>query len=231
MDKRALAIPLTLALMTLATSALLFFSERATHQRIEAQKREKLLRSLQTIAPADRYDNDLLASAQPIYEPETLGHREPRTWYRGYRNGRLSLVILPVTTHKGYAGDIRLLVAIDAASGTIIGTKILEHHETPGLGDQIEPQKSDWLKQFPGKSLGQPPENRWKVRKDGGEFDQITGATISPRAVTAAIREALVYAREHLPQWRLQKGVETQSENEHSGDSRTTDKATDNTPK
>ena len=204
MDKRGWTIPLTLALMTLATSAILFISEQATHARIEQQKRQKLLRSLQTIAPPQRYDNDLLGSAEPIFEPEALGHRKPRTWYRGYKNGQLSLVVLPVTTHKGYAGDIRLLVAIDAANGTIIGTKILEHHETPGLGDQIEPRKSDWLQQFIGASLSRPDEKRWKVRKDGGEFDQITGATITPRAVTGAIRDALVYARTHLPQWRKQ---------------------------
>jgi electron transport complex protein RnfG len=202
MDKKSWAIPLTLAAMTLITSSLLYFSERATHDKIEEQKRQKLLQSLQTIAPAALYDNDLLATAHDLFAPEALGHRQPRQFYRGYKQGKLSLVILPVTARKGYSGDIRLLVAIAPASGTIVGTRILEHHETPGLGDQIEPEKSPWLQQFLGKSLGQPPENQWKVRKDGGAFDQITGATISPRAVVVGLRKALQYARLHQQEWQ-----------------------------
>ena len=215
MDKKLWAIPITLAVMTLLASALLFFTEAATRQRIAEQQRQKLLRSLQTIAPADYYSNDLVASASPLFEPEALGHRQPEPFYRGYKNGQLSLVILPVTARKGYSGDIRLLVAINPRDGTIIGTKILEHHETPGLGDQIEAKKSPWLLQFIGKSLQNPAENRWKVRKDGGDFDQITGATISPRAVTRALRKALRYAQTHRGEWEQMSPSASGSTGQH----------------
>jgi electron transport complex protein RnfG len=70
---------------------------------------------------------------------------------------------------------------------------VLEHHETPGLGDAIEERKSGWILSFTGRSLGDPPSERWRVRKDGGDFDQFTGATVTPRAVVAAVRNALAY--------------------------------------
>ncbi len=196
------AIPVILAFMTLLASVLLSFSEHATRERIEQQKRAILLRSLHTIVTPDAHDNDLLASAQPVYAPQALGHRQPETFYRGTKNGKLTLVILPVVARQGYSGDIRLLVAIDADDGKILGTKILEHHETPGLGDLIEPEKSPWLKQFAGKSLRDPVPRLWKVRKDGGAFDQITGATITPRAVIRALKNALEYAKQRMPEWR-----------------------------
>ncbi|MBS0542941.1 MAG: RnfABCDGE type electron transport complex subunit G, partial [Proteobacteria bacterium] len=93
---------------------------------------------------------------------------------------------------SGYAGEIRLMMGVDA-QGRILGVRVLAHKETPGLGDKIEVKKGDWITRFTGLSLGAPPAERWKVRKDGGEFDQFTGATITPRGVVAAVHRGLAF--------------------------------------
>src|SRR5690606_27069458 len=103
---------------------------------------------------------------------------------------------LTVTAPNGYGGAIRLLVGI-REDGTVAGVRVIDHRETPGLGDGIEIEKSDWMTDFEGRSLGDPPVQRWRVKKDGGEFDQFTGATITPRAVVTAVRNALIYFRTH----------------------------------
>jgi electron transport complex protein RnfG len=112
--------------------------------------------------------------------------------YIGTLQGEISVVAIPVTARNGYSGDIDIMVGIKT-DGSITVVKILEQHETPGLGDLIEPYKSDWIQQFPMQSLNKTDEKDWLVKRDGGQFDQITGATISPRAVTKAIKEALIY--------------------------------------
>jgi electron transport complex protein RnfG len=78
-----------------------------------------------------------------------------------------------------------------AADGKLLGVRVLAHKETPGLGDKIEVKKGDWILRFDGLSLGNPPAERWKVKKDGGQFDQFAGATITPRGVLVAIRSGL----------------------------------------
>ncbi len=117
--------------------------------------------------------------------------------YRVRHGGEPVAVILNPTVPDGYAGPIRLLVAVKT-DGTLGGVRVLDHHETPGLGDRIEERKSDWIKvQFDGKGLGQPPENRWQVKRDGGDFDQFTGATITPRSIVKTVKNTLKYvARE-----------------------------------
>lgn len=103
---------------------------------------------------------------------------------------------MPVVAPDGYSGNINLLVGIDM-SGAILGVRVTSHRETPGLGDQIELKKSDWIKSFNGRTLGSPPHSEWNVKKNGGEFDQFTGATITPRAVVKAVQKALIYFREN----------------------------------
>ncbi len=138
------------------------------------------------------HDNNLIESTISINEPDALGLREVQSAYIGRLNGKLSVVAIPVTSRTGYSGDIDLMVGIKS-NGEITDVKILEQRETPGLGDLIEEHKGDWLKQFPDKSLNNLSEQQWNVKRDGGEFDQITGATITPRAVVAAIYQALKY--------------------------------------
>ena len=195
-------IPLILSLVTMLTAGLLMLSETLTHDRIEQQKTELLLKSLEDLIPIQLHDNNLVESVIEIYEPELLGHRKPQTVYLGLQNNQLSVVAIPVTARDGYSGDIDIMVGIKA-NGEITTVKIIEQHETPGLGDLVIATRSDWLKQFPQKSLSNPQPNRWNVKRDGGEFDQITGATITPRAIVKAIKQALDYYQTHQAEFQI----------------------------
>jgi len=190
-------IPLVLALVTFFTSGLLMFSESATRDKIAEQKKILLLESLKDLIPDALHDNDLTQNTPLIKRPELLGHRKEQALYIGTLNGTTTVLAVPVTARNGYSGDIDLMVGIKN-NGEITAVKILEQHETPGLGDLIEANKSDWLNQFPTLSLKEIGENNWKVKRDGGQFDQITGATITPRAVVAAIKQALIFQQEFL---------------------------------
>ncbi len=190
-------LPVILAGMTLVTSGLLMFSHDITAEKIAAQKLNNKLASLQKLFPADLIDNDLIADATTIFEPEQLGHRQAEQLYIGRLAGQTTVVAVPVTARNGYSGDIELLVGI-RLNGQITAVEIIAHKETPGLGDLIEAKKSDWLQQFPQQSLQQPTEKNWRVKKDGGHFDQITAATITPRAVVGAIKKALIYHQNHF---------------------------------
>jgi len=192
-------LPLILALMTCLTSALLMFSHEMTAERIATQKLNNKLASLKRLLPAALIDNDLLEDAITIYEPERLGHRHEEQLYLGTMNHQLSVMAIPVTARNGYSGDIEIMVGIQV-NGEITAAEIIAHKETPGLGDLIEGRKSNWLNQFENKSLNQPTSQQWLVKKDGGHFDQITAATITPRAVVAAIKKALKYQKYYLKQ-------------------------------
>lgn len=111
-------------------------------------------------------------------------------------NGQSSAVLMEMATNSGYNGTIKLLVAV-CADGVVLGSRVIEHHETPGLGDRIELDRSDWMNSFVDKSLSNVPTNGWRVSRDGGEFDQFTGATITPRAVVRAVHLALLFVRDH----------------------------------
>ncbi len=110
--------------------------------------------------------------------------------------GQRSAVLIEMTTNSGYNGIIKLLVAV-RADGVVLGSRVIEHHETPGLGDKIELDRSDWMDSFVDKSLSNVPTNGWRVLRDGGEFDQFTGATITPRAVVKAVHLTLLFVRDH----------------------------------
>ena len=193
---RMIKIPLILCIITLLTSGLLMISEALTHEKIAEQKKILLLASLKQLIPDASHDNDLTQSTLTLNEPDKLGHRNEKQAYIGFLREELSIVAIPITSQTGYSGDIDLIVGIKA-NGEITAVKILEQHETPGLGDLIEAHKSDWLMQFPGKSLSKLSEKQWQVKRDGGEFDQITGATITPRAVVKAVHQALKYFKEN----------------------------------
>ena len=193
---KMIKIPLILCIVTLLTSGLLMLSEKLTHEKIAEQKKILLLNSLKQLIPDNLHDNDLINSTLTIYESELLCHRKVQKVYVGQLQDELSIIALPVTSRTGYSGDIDLIVGIQA-NGEITTVKILEQHETPGLGDLIEAHKSDWLLQFPQKSLENLADKQWQVKKDGGNFDQITGATITPRAVVTAVHQALTYFKDN----------------------------------
>ncbi len=190
-------LPLILAALTFLTSGLIMFSESATHDKIAEQKKQILLDSLKQLIPDNLHDNDLTLSTIKIFEKELLGHRKEKVIYIGKLNEAPSVYAIPVTARNGYSGDIDIMVGIKT-NGEITNIKILEQHETPGLGDLIEAKKGNWIQQFANQSLHKTVEKQWKVKRDGGKFDQITGATISPRAVVLAIKQALLYHQLHF---------------------------------
>lgn len=186
---------------TLIGLGLLALVHALAADRIAANERAVLLQSLREVMPADQHDNDLLADAVTLRD-ERLGTHEPVTIYRARRQGQPVAAIVTTIAPDGYNGRITLLVAI-RYDGVVAGLKVLEHHETPGLGDGIENAHSAWIRGFAGRSLANTPEARWAVKRDGGDFDQFTGATITPRAVVRAVRRALGVFAERQPElWR-----------------------------
>ena len=165
------------------------FTHQQTAEPIEARRQEQTLRQLNAVLPPQRYTNNPAADTKEVRDPR-LGTDGPVTTYRARRHGEPEAVVLTVIAPDGYSGPIELLVAINM-DGNLAGVRVVEHRETPGLGDAIEAQRSDWIEGFQGRSLDDPPEEEWTVQRDGGAFDQFTGATITPRAVVRAVARAL----------------------------------------
>jgi electron transport complex protein RnfG len=182
----------------LAVGLVAVVHDRARPQ-IEASRHAEQLRQLTAVLGDVAYDNDPLADTLFVRDLEYLGTAEPMAVHRVRRGGQPVAVLLNAVAPDGYAGALRLLVAIDA-QGRLIGVRVLEHRETPGLGDFVEERRTNWIRQFDGRSLDAPPPARWQVRKDGGDFDQYTGATVTSRAVTHAVRDALAYFARHRAQ-------------------------------
>ncbi len=151
-----------------------------------------LLKKLNNIIPAQSYDNDLLLDTITLKPDTLLGTEEDTLAYRARKNGQNIAVVFSTIAPNGYNGPIHLLVGIKA-DGQLAGVRVVKHRETPGLGDVVSISHSNWILGFDGKSLSQPDEKGWKVKRDGGEFDQFTGATITPRAVVKAVHNALLY--------------------------------------
>lgn len=194
--KSSLRAGLLLAAFALAGGALLSMTHSATKDRIAENERAWTLRSLNQIIDPAEYDNDLFTDLVRVSDRDMLGSRDPVPVYRARRQDRPVAVIIGAVAPDGYNGDIRLLVGI-RADGRLAGVRVASHRETPGLGDAVEVDRSDWILDFDGRSLGDPAGAGWAVRKDGGEFDQFTGATITPRAVVKAVNKALLYFDAH----------------------------------
>lgn len=161
-----------------------------THDAIEESEYQAMLQALNSIIPAGSYDNDLVNDTKVLPANKQLGLKKPALIYRARRQGEIVAVAFPLTAPDGYNGPINLLLAVDR-TGRIMGVRVVSHLETPGLGDRIERRRSNWVEQFRGKSMEDPPSERWKVKKDGGIFDQFSGATITPRIIVKAIHRAL----------------------------------------
>lgn len=189
---------LVLGLFAIGNVGSVALLQQGTATRIAAAEREAQVRALAEILPAGSYDNHLLDNRIELNAPE-LGHRSPQSAYLALKGEQPSALILPVTAPDGYSGAIHLLVGI-FADGRLAGVRALSHRETPGLGDKIELAKSDWIRSFEGKSLSDPNEDGWAVKKDRGDFDQFAGATITPRAVVKAVHGALRYFDKHRAQ-------------------------------
>ena len=172
-----------------------------TRPSIEAAAAEEKMKLIDEVLPRNRYDNALLKDFVSLPPTPALGLDGSSAIYRARRNGQIEALILETVAPDGYAGKIRLLVAL-GADGTVIGVRVIAHRETPGLGDYIEPKKDrnknrPWITQFNGLNPASTEERDWRVQKDGGRFDSVAGATVTPRAVIKAVRKAALYVEEN----------------------------------
>ena len=184
---------LMLGAVVLVTCAALGWAAQRTHGPILAAEAQDLRNNLSRVLPHGSYDNDLLQARAQIDGPDG-----PLDVYRATLQGKPVAAIFAVHG-RGYAGDIEVLLAI-SPEGALLGARVLKHKETPGLGDKIDVEKNPWITRFQGLSLGNPPVERWAVKKDGGDFDQFAGATITPRAVVKEIRGGLEFFASHRQQ-------------------------------
>lgn len=182
-----------LGIFAIATTGMIVLTANLTRDSIAKAVEDTLKKSLFEVMPRDRLDNDLLNDQLSLPADKLLGTKAAKAAYVAKQNGTPTGVILQAVAPEGYGGSINLLVGIDS-QGAITGVRVIPpHFETPGLGDAVEVQKSPWILSFNGKSLANTPESHWRVKKDGGEFDAFTGATITPRAVVDAVYKALQY--------------------------------------
>jgi electron transport complex protein RnfG len=175
----------------LITSGALALASKITDADIKAAQAADLKQSLTQVLPG-KYDNDLLKDTVLVPGPDG-----ELTVYRARREGKVEAVVFQVQG-RGYAGPIVCMMGVDR-DGQVLGVRVLKHAETPGLGDKIEPAKDDWIHSFEHKFLGDPPPEKWAVKKDGGVFDQFSGATITPRAVVNAVRGGLEFYEREKP--------------------------------
>lgn len=178
-----------LAIFAAITAGLIALVQVTTKQQISQNVQQARVKALHEILPKSTHDNDLLQDAFWIDSPD-LGLIKPQEGFIAKQANTPVAVFFPVRALEGYTGPISLVVGIQT-NGKLAGIRVLKHRETPGLGDQIELKKSDWVLSFNGLSLTSPEEQHWKVKKDGGQFDQFTGATITPRAIVKAVHKAL----------------------------------------
>lgn len=197
-----------LGLFAIVTAGSIGIAQVLTFDAIKHNVQVAQAKALHEIVPSSDYDNDLLndtialskealEAKGVIWNTRLLGPlADDAVAYVARKDGKPHTVILPVTAPDGYTAHIKMIVGIKL-DGTLAGVRVIDHKETPGLGDKIEVKKNPWILQFSGLSLLNPNEDAWAVKKDGGEFDQFTGATITPRAVVRSIRLALEFYQKY----------------------------------
>ena len=190
-----------LLVFTLVFTALMAGAYKITAPILAATAQEAKRRLIAEVLPAAAYDNDLLADAIDLPPVADLGLPEPTRAYRARKDGQPAALVLETAAPDGYSGEIRMIMAI-LADGRLGAVRVTAHKETPGLGDYIEPKKdknkqSPWISQFDQRGFAQTPREKWRVKKDGGSFDQRVGATISARAIVKATGKALAWTQAH----------------------------------
>ncbi|WP_271273594.1 electron transport complex subunit RsxG [Aliamphritea hakodatensis] len=184
-----------LGIFAVVTAGAIALTQISTEQRIADNIEAQQAKALYEIVPRTSIDNDLLNDTLTISKPALTGANEA-TVFRARRNGLVETVIMPVVAPDGYTGAISLIVGINR-DDSLAGVRVLAHKETPGLGDKVELKKSDWILSFNGQHYDGEDDTEWAVKKDGGRFDQFTGATITPRAIVNATKAAVRYFREN----------------------------------
>jgi len=187
---------LTLIIMAMLAAALLATVDRFTAPHIADNIAAERLKSLRAVLPVDSYDNEPHLDIITALDPELLGSDKPLPIYRARLGTEPIAAVITTVAPNGFSGYIHLLVAV-RFDGEVTGVRVIEHRETPGLGDKIEAGKSNWMRGFRGLHLTDPLTDEWVLKRDGGKFDQITGATVTSRAVLQAVHKAVLYFAAH----------------------------------
>ena len=190
--KASVYTALNLLFFALIGTALLALTYQLTYDPIAHSEEQEKLKLITQIVPPATYDNDIMKDTMQLAADALLGNEEPTVAYRGRLHNQPSIAVLQATAPDGYSGKIRLIIAI-RNDGRIGGVRVISHKETPGLGDYIEIARNNWITGFNDISLENRKNSDWKVKKDGGQFDYMAGATITPRAVVKAVGKALQY--------------------------------------
>jgi electron transport complex protein RnfG len=190
--RSTLQTAVNLVFFSVLATAVLASTFFMTHDAIVKSEQAEKLKLINQIVPLALFDNDIIQDTLPIPASELLGTEDNTIAYRARLHGEPSAVVLESVAPDGYSGRIALILAV-RANGELAGVRVVAHKETPGLGDYIELPKNPWIKGFDGKSRAVYKDADWKVKKDGGQFDYMAGATITPRAIVKAVNKALVY--------------------------------------
>lgn len=213
LTKATVRTAINLLFFTVIGTAILALTFNVTHELIAQSEDAAKLKLINQIVPASLYDNDLLKDAISLPASADLGTDHDTTAYRARLKGKSSIVVLESVAPDGYSGKINLIVAINY-NGVISGVRVVAHKETPGLGDYIDIAKNAWITLFAGVSHTSIPDSAWKVKKDGGQFDYMAGATITPRAVIKAVNKALHYFEDNRDKLFAETIVEKNKETE-----------------
>ncbi|WP_105903155.1 electron transport complex subunit RsxG [Vibrio gangliei] len=184
-----------LAIFAVASTSLVAITNWITHDTIVEQQQRDLQQTLNQVIPQSMHDNQLFASCM-LLPSQTTVTTDPMPAYLATKDGEPTAIAIETYAPDGYNGAIKIIVGLDM-QGVVTSTRVLEHNETPGLGDKIETRKTSWIFSFDKKTVTTDNDSDWAVRKDGGQFDQFTGATITPRAVVKAVKNTVVYFKQN----------------------------------
>lgn len=201
-DKSIIKNGLVLGAFALVTTALIALTNEGTKDTIAAQQQQKLMSILNAIVDQSSYDNQIQQDCVMVQDSQLLGSNEPQRAHLARLSGQPVAAAIETIAPDGYSGKIELVVGV-RGGGEVTGVRVLNHKETPGLGDKIDLRISDWILSFDGERLDQESAASWAVQKDGGKFDQFTGATITPRAVVNAVKNTVTYYQQHGEQMFL----------------------------
>ncbi|MBF7072481.1 electron transport complex subunit RsxG [Glaciecola sp. MH2013] len=185
-----------LAAFALVTTGLIALTFNGTEERIRAAQEKQLLSVLNDLVPESAHSNELHLDCISVADQSLLGNAAPKRIFRARDGENNVAAVIEASAPDGYSGAIKLVVAADI-NGNSLGARVVEHKETPGLGDKVDIRVDDWILSFNDVPFSGPEDKRWQVKKDGGQFDQFTGATITPRAVVNAVKNALVFFNEN----------------------------------
>lgn len=211
--KKMIISSVVLGLFAVVGTTMVAFTFDQTKEQIAENYRQATLKSIHQLIPPSKHDNDIFVDTLSVTNLKLLGSKNAVTLYRARKNNQPVAVILTAIAPDGYSGKIKLLVAINY-NGSLAGVRVVNHKETPGLGDAIEIEKSKWILQFDNKSLSNPTAKKWKVKRDGGQFDQLTGATITPRAIVKAVHKALLFYKQQRDKLFIKVTTNTPSNTE-----------------